>query len=167
MAIDFPNSPSVNDVFTAGANTWSYDGEKWVLISELLYLDDLADVDASLPATGEFLKWNGTAWVPGRVSSIESLDDIEDVNVSLASSGDVLAFDGTNWVNASATTGVTSLSALTDVELTNLQDGQIIKYSLSNNSWYNEYEAIQNVDGGHANTVYGGIIVLSGGGAAG
>lgn len=167
MAIDFPNSPSLNQVFSAGGNSWAYDGEKWVLVSELLYLDDLADVDAASPSNGEFLKWDGSAWVPGVVTSIESLDDIGDVNVSLAVVGDVLKFDGANWISASATTGVTSLSALTDVELTDLQDGQIIKYSLSNNNWYNEYEAIQNVDGGLANTVYGGIVALSGGGAAG
>lgn len=63
--------------------------------------------------------------------------------------------------------GESALSDLTDVSISSLQDGQILKYSSANSHWYNEYEAIQNVDGGHANTVYGGIIVLSGGGAAG
>ena len=134
MAIDFPNSPTLNQTHTASGRTWSYDGEKWLLVPNPLYLDDIFDVDL-------------TSTTP--------------------SAGDVLSFDGSNWVSASAATGVTSLSALTDVELTDLQNGQIIKYSSSNASWYNEYEAIQNVDGGVANTVYGGIIVLSGGGAAG
>ncbi len=134
MAIDFPNSPVLNDTHTSGGRTWIYDGEKWLLQGTSIYLDNIADVDlATTPP----------------------------------SSGDVLSFDGTNWVSASATTGVTSLSALTDVELTNLQDGQIIKYSSASASWYNEYEALQNVDGGAANTVYGGIIALSGGGASG
>ena len=30
-AIDFPNSPSTNDTFTAGGVTWRYDGSKWGL----------------------------------------------------------------------------------------------------------------------------------------
>jgi len=30
MAIDFPQSPSAGDQFTAGATTYEYDGEKWI-----------------------------------------------------------------------------------------------------------------------------------------
>lgn len=29
-AIDFPNSPSIGDVFVAGTNLWEFDGVKWV-----------------------------------------------------------------------------------------------------------------------------------------
>ena len=32
MAIDFPNSPSNNDSFSAGGKTWVYNGTKWVLL---------------------------------------------------------------------------------------------------------------------------------------
>ena len=32
MALDFPNSPSVNDSFNAGGKTWVYNGTKWVLL---------------------------------------------------------------------------------------------------------------------------------------
>jgi hypothetical protein len=28
-AIDFPNSPSVNDTFTVGSVTWKWDGSVW------------------------------------------------------------------------------------------------------------------------------------------
>jgi len=31
MAIDFPNSPSLNQSFTAGGNTWIWDGTAWTL----------------------------------------------------------------------------------------------------------------------------------------
>lgn len=31
MAINFPDSPSTNDTFAANGNTYTYDGEKWLL----------------------------------------------------------------------------------------------------------------------------------------
>ena len=31
-AIDFPNSPSLNQEFTSGSQTWKYDGSKWNLL---------------------------------------------------------------------------------------------------------------------------------------
>lgn len=31
MAIDFPNSPTLNQDYTVGTTTWTYDGAKWVL----------------------------------------------------------------------------------------------------------------------------------------
>jgi hypothetical protein len=34
MAIDFPNTPSVNDTHIVGSRTWLYDGEKWLLLNE-------------------------------------------------------------------------------------------------------------------------------------
>jgi hypothetical protein len=33
MAIDFPNSPSVNDKFTVGTKTWMWDGTTWIIYS--------------------------------------------------------------------------------------------------------------------------------------
>lgn len=33
MAIDFPNSPSVNDSFTVGNRTWIWDGTTWELLT--------------------------------------------------------------------------------------------------------------------------------------
>lgn len=33
MPIDFPNSPSTNDMYTAAGKTWVYNGTAWVLTS--------------------------------------------------------------------------------------------------------------------------------------
>lgn len=30
MAIDFPNSPNLNDIYSYGGNNWQWDGESWV-----------------------------------------------------------------------------------------------------------------------------------------
>jgi len=62
MAIDFPNSPTNGQTYTVGSFTWQYDGEKWVSANSIA-LDGLSDVSASAPTSGDFLKWNGTAWV--------------------------------------------------------------------------------------------------------
>ena len=32
MAIDFPNSPATNALYTTAGKTWKYDGEKWVTV---------------------------------------------------------------------------------------------------------------------------------------
>jgi hypothetical protein len=32
-AIDFPNSPSVNDTFTASGRTWQWDGTVWNMVA--------------------------------------------------------------------------------------------------------------------------------------
>lgn len=65
MAIDFPNSPTTNQVYTVSGRTWIYDGEKWGLqgVSNSVVLDGLSDVTAPTPTSGDFLKWNGSAWV--------------------------------------------------------------------------------------------------------
>lgn len=65
MPIDFPNSPTTNQVYTVSGRTWIYDGEKWGLqgVSNSVVLDGLSDVTAPSPTSGDFLKWNGSAWV--------------------------------------------------------------------------------------------------------
>jgi hypothetical protein len=50
MAIDFPNSPTTNQLFTSSGKTWRWDGEKWIVI----YTDLSGPVGATGPtgATG-------------------------------------------------------------------------------------------------------------------
>lgn len=62
MAIDFPNSPTNGQTYTVGSFTWQYDGEKWIAANGIT-LDGLTDVTAPTPSSGDFLKWNGSAWV--------------------------------------------------------------------------------------------------------
>jgi hypothetical protein len=62
MAIDFPNSPTNGQTHVVGSFTWQYDGEKWIAANGIA-LDGLSDVTVPTPTSGDFLKWNGTAWV--------------------------------------------------------------------------------------------------------
>ncbi len=77
------------------------DGSYWV--SHALYLNDLADVQGTnSAANGQFLKYNGSAWVSANIPTINTLDDVGDVTITSAASGDILKWNGTAWVNDSA-----------------------------------------------------------------
>ena len=62
MPIDFPNSPTNGQTHVVGSFTWQYDGEKWISANGIT-LDGLSNVTVPSPTSGDFLKWNGTAWV--------------------------------------------------------------------------------------------------------
>ena len=51
-------------------------------------LDDLADVTISTPSSGQFLKWNGSAWIN---------DSISGISVSSPSAGDMVYYNGSAW----------------------------------------------------------------------
>lgn len=50
-AIDFPNSPTVNDTFTSGNTTWQYDGVSWSLVQSAQSIATGSVTEAKL-ATG-------------------------------------------------------------------------------------------------------------------
>ena len=58
-AINFPNSPTQGDTFTANDKTWVYLDGKWAFQTGETPLP----VSVASPTSGQFLKWNGTAWV--------------------------------------------------------------------------------------------------------
>ena len=65
-------------------------------------IDNISDVTITSAAAGQFLKWNGTAWINDAVSgaTVATLDDITDVTITTAANGDLLKWNGTAWVNA-------------------------------------------------------------------
>lgn len=62
-------------------------------------LSDLGDVASNAPSSGQFLKWNGSAWIPDSIPTINNLDDIGDVSVSGAATDSVLSYNGSAWVS--------------------------------------------------------------------
>jgi hypothetical protein len=64
-------------------------------------VDSHSDVDTSTsaPSTGEFLKWDGSNWVPDAIPVITTLDDVGNVTVTSATSGDIIQWNGSAWVN--------------------------------------------------------------------
>lgn len=48
MAIDFPNSPSTNQIFTESGKSWKWDGQKWINVNNISAADiPSASIDSS------------------------------------------------------------------------------------------------------------------------
>lgn len=62
-ALDFPASPSVDDLYTANGSTWKWDGTSWNVVPAAATLDGLSDVNLTSPTSGESLHYNGTNWI--------------------------------------------------------------------------------------------------------
>ena len=74
MATDFPASPSNGD--THAGFTYNSTTGTWETSLSTSSIDLLADVDTATaaPSTGNFLKWNGTNWVPTPSTGIIEID---------------------------------------------------------------------------------------------
>ncbi len=67
-----------------------------------------------------------------------ALNDLSDVDLSTpATLNQILKYNGTNFTPANESGGVTSLAALTDVNLGVLSNGDILSYDLANTEWVN------------------------------
>jgi len=77
-----------------------------------LNLDNIADVSASAPTDGHFLKYvsASAAWIPAAVPTINFLDDIGNVSASAPSINDVLVYNGSVWTSGSASGGGASVT---------------------------------------------------------
>jgi hypothetical protein len=70
MAINFPDSPSVDDVFVSGDKTWVWNGTTWSSNPSSVPLNTLGDVTITSPATGEVVQYNGSQWVNEPLSTV-------------------------------------------------------------------------------------------------
>ena len=86
-------------------------------------LDDLSDVSITSAATGQLLQFDGTEWVNGTISS----SDIETA----------LGYTPYSSANPDGFISSASLTALTDVTISNAQDGQALVYDSTAGKWIN------------------------------
>jgi hypothetical protein len=94
------------DGYFLKANSSTATGLAWAAIPTINALDDVGDVTITSISTGQFLKWDGSAWVNATIPTINALDDIGDVTITSASSGQVLQWNGSVWINATVSSDV-------------------------------------------------------------
>lgn len=87
---------------------------------------DVSNLAQSSASTGQFLKWDGSAWNPGNTT----LNDCTDVT-AFPSSGEVLYYNGTNWLGASAATFLsgTNIGDLSNVSSTSPSTGEVLTWN--------------------------------------
>lgn len=78
-------------------------------------IDDLSDVFISSPATGEFLKYDGSEWTNDNVT----LNEVFDVNIASVTDGQVLTYDSTTskWINETPSGGASDVVSDTTPQL--------------------------------------------------
>ena len=108
------------------ANSAQALGVEWAAPAAVNSLDDIVDVTITTATSGQFLKWNGSAWINDNVPIISNIDDITGVTITAAADKDFLMYNGTAWVDQAITLGtdttgsyVSSLVAGTGITLTN------------------------------------------------
>ena len=136
MAINFPNSPSVNDQHTASGVTWTWDGTTWkadgVTSSYVLPTAAANTLGGIKVGTGLSIASNGT------LSATASAITVQEEGTSLNVAATTLNFVGSS-VTATGTgatktititdSGATTLGALTDVDTTGAANNKILKHN--------------------------------------
>lgn len=74
----------------------------------VLFVDNI-EIDTTSASVGNVLKFDGTKFLPGIASTVESIDDLSDVAVPSPTAGQILVYNGSAWVNQDNTGGVTNL----------------------------------------------------------
>ena len=116
-------------------------------------LNDLSDVNTSGAADGNFLKFNGTNWVPASITLSNlsggiSLSDLSNVNTTGATNGSVLKYNGTSWVvgtDIEGTNGATDLNGLSSVAVSSPQNGQVLYYDSTSGKWVNRKLSLSDI----------------------
>jgi len=166
MALDFPNSPSVNDSFSAAGKTWVYNGIKWVLLGTSLS-QTVKDGSVTQAKLAAFLSAVTVTTTANRSSAVPS--PFTGQLVFLTDTKKVQVWDGSLWLNITLAPPEppTSLSATalsgTSVSVAftaGADNGSVLanyKYALSTNggSSYGAFTALDPADATSPITISG------------
>ena len=111
MALDFPASPNINDTYTFGGITWTWDGTSWKVLGRFQFTSTETDPVFSASPSSNILQTNIDNW-----------------NAS---------YGWGDHSGAGYLTSIGSISSHTDVTIATLQDAQLLKYSVANAAWEN------------------------------
>ena len=111
MALDFPASPNINDTYTFGGVTWTWDGTTWKVLGRFQFTSTETDPVFSASPSSNILQSNIDNWNT--------------------------AYGWGDHSSAGYLTSIGSISSHSDVTIATLQDGQLLKYSVANSAWEN------------------------------
>ena len=111
MALDFPASPNINDTYTFGGVTWTWDGTTWKVLGRFQFTSSETDPVFTASPANDILTQNITNW-----------ND---------------AYGWGNHATAGYLSSLGSIGGHTDVTLATLQDAQLLRYSVANARWEN------------------------------
>ncbi len=120
-------------------------------------LNAIGNVTITSIATGEVIKWSGSAWINNTLAELlagATLDDIGDVTVTSIGTGELLKWNGSAWINNTlAEVGVAAAShnhSANDINADTMADARI---ALSNISQHTAQTKVLDYDDGqHATT---------------
>ena len=111
MALDFPASPNINDTYTFGGVTWTWDGTTWKVLGRFQFTSSETDPIFNASPAANILQSNINNWNT--------------------------AYGWGDHASAGYLTSTGSISSHSDVTIATLQDGQLLKYSVGNARWEN------------------------------
>lgn len=131
-------STQTTDDLTEGATNLYYTDARADANRAAASIDGLGDVDTTtvIPSTEDFLKFDGTNWIPSSPQTL-SIDDLSDVDTTSVApvTGEVLKYDGTGWTPGPDVSSVVSLNDIGDVNVAAVTDGQIISWDTTASEW--------------------------------
>ena len=109
-------------------------------------IDDLSGVVLTSPTTGQSFVYNGTNWVNGTAQlSLLGLTDV----ATTPTNGQVVYWNSGTGKFQFKTIATPAISNLSDVSLTSIQNGQILKYVSGSSNWqntYNDFSTLRDVN---------------------
>jgi hypothetical protein len=139
-ALNFPASPSVDDLYTANGSTWKWDGTSWNVVPATALLSLLDDVSLTSVATDDILQYDGTDWV----------NTAGDLNTSVT----VVGSDGTSdwsqasgsdpWIATKTVSGLLSTDRpIVDIDLSSVAYADVVTVQ---NAWATVYRVEASAD---------------------
>ena len=121
-------------------------------------IGDLANVASTAPTNNQVLKWNGSAWSPAADSAGIALNSIS-VSVNAVGASTLTYTNTTGEFNytppdlSAYLTSVGSIGSHTDVNISSVQNDQVLKYNSTTSKWENKPDAT----GGGGSTTFLGL----------
>jgi hypothetical protein len=119
-AIDFPNSPTLNQTFTASNRTWKWNGSKWetvasTTIAPTAHASSHTSGGSDAVTIAQSQVTNLTTDLAGKAatSHTHTFANITDVNITSPTNGQSLTYDSASskWINSAASAGGETISS--------------------------------------------------------